>query len=129
GGIVRMEAPTRALMRKYLKRDIPILTGLSSTWLYGEPRERLVDESASIPQYIADDVGGYPQGHFVVLCDYDAEERQVLVADPYSANPLARDHLYHVDIDRVIAAILMGILTYDANLLVIEPRKQRMKPT
>lgn len=127
GGVIRMEPPTRSLMRRYLKRDIPILTGLSATWLYGEARERLLDESAPVPKYVADDVGGYPQGHFVVLCDYDAEEREVLVADPYSANPLARDHMYHVDIDRVIGAILLGILTYDANLLIIEPKKSRAK--
>lgn len=128
GGLIRMEPPSRALMRKYLKRDIPILTGLSSTWLYGEARERLVDESAEAPKYTIDDVGGHPQGHFVVLCDYDTDEREVLIADPYTPNPLARDHLYHVDIDRVIAAILLGILTYDANLLVIEPRKSKTRP-
>ena len=36
-------------------------------------------------------------------------------------NPLATEHLYELDIDRVINAILLGILTYDDNLLVIRP--------
>jgi hypothetical protein len=40
-------------------------------------------------------------------------------------NPLATEHLYELDIDRVINAILLGILTYDDNLLVILPRGRR----
>ena len=66
-----------------------------------------------------------PAGHFVVLCGYDRVEKTVLVADPYQPNPLAPGQQYVVSIDRVICAILLGILTYDANLLIIQPRVKR----
>lgn len=126
GGEIRMEVLNAALVRKFLKKDIPILTGLSATWLYGEPRERFV-EGEPHGRSVPDDVAGFPQGHFVVLCDYDPEQRQVLLADPLTPNPLAGDHLYHVSLDRVICAILLGVLTYDANLLIIQPKKARLK--
>ena len=62
-----------------------------------------------------------PAGHFVVLCGYDRVEKTVLVADPYQPNPLAPGQQYVVSVDRVINAILLGILTYDANLLILQP--------
>lgn len=121
GGTIRMEPLKVSLIRKYLKRKIPILTGLSSTFLYGESRER----DLAIPQdgrsTVPDDVGGTPSGHFVVLCGYDAEERTVLIADPFVPNPMSDEQKYVVDIDRVFASIMLGIVTYDANLLMIQP--------
>jgi len=112
GGKVRMEDLTSALLRRYLKQNIPLLTGLSATYLYREARET---GSSGKP----DDVKGEPSGHFVVLCGYDKEKRSVLVADPWEPNPLSSDHTYVVDLDRVICSILLGILTYDANLLIV----------
>ena len=117
GGQIYMEDFTTALIRKYLKRSIPILTGLSATYLYGSAREYG-------PKFEPDDIRGVPAGHFVVLTGYHAETREVLVADPFLPNPLAPGHNYLMDIDRVISAILLGILTYDANMLIIEPRTQ-----
>lgn len=117
GGQVRYEDLTTGLIRKYLKRSVPILTGLSATYLHATAREYG-------PNSDPDDVRGEPAGHFVVLCGYEAESREVLVADPLSSNPLApASHEYSVHIERVICAILLGIVTYDANLLIIEPRK------
>ena len=115
GGSIRMEDMTPALIRKYLKRSCPILVGLSSTYLYNERRE--LDDGRQ------DDVAGKPQGHFVVLCGYDSDSRTVLVADPLQPNPLAKlEQRYEVDLDRVMCAIMLGIVTYDGNLLVIRPR-------
>ncbi len=51
----------------------------------------------------------------------------MLVADPLETNPVSGSISYAVSIDRVICAILLGILTYDANLLIIEPRKLRTR--
>jgi len=119
GGRMRMEDLTASLIRKYLSRGIPILTGLSATYLYREAREY------GGPKSIPDDIRGVPAGHFVVLCGYDKETREVLVADPLMPNPLATDHLYVLPIDRVICSVLLGILTYDANLLILEPHTQR----
>jgi len=122
GGELRMEVLTAGLIRKYLRRKVPILTGLSATFLYGEAREIALDPPQNGRTSASDDVRGYPSGHFVVLCGYDPVRRTVLVADPLDSNPIAGDHQYAVDIDRVFAAIMLGVVTYDANLLLIEPK-------
>lgn len=114
GGRIRMEDLNGSLIRRYLGRSVPILTGLSSTYLYRESRE--IGESGK-----ADDLKGTPSGHFVVLCGYDQVERTILLADPFLPNPLSKSHHYVVSVDRAICSILLGIVTYDANLLVIRP--------
>ena len=115
-----MEDLTSELIRRFLKNSTPILTGLSATYLYRAKREFGRD---SIP----DDVRGAPVGHFVVLCGYDQSNRTVLVADPLHPNPFANEQTYAVEIDRVKNAILLGIVTHDANLLIIEPRTNRKR--
>jgi hypothetical protein len=116
GGKVRMEDLTGNLIRRYLRQSIPVLTGLSSTYLYREPREI---QATTQP----DDILGLPSGHFVVLCGYDSVERTVVVADPFHPNPLSVNYKYEVSLDRVVCSILLGILTYDANLLIVRPKK------
>jgi hypothetical protein len=106
-------------LRSIIRRRLPILTGLSSTYLYRSEREFGPDD-------VADDIRGLPAGHFVVLSGYHRSDRTVLIADPLSPNPVAPTPLYPVNIDRVICAILLGVLTYDANLLVIHPRRGRV---
>lgn len=114
GGRLRMADLTSKLLRRYLKRGVPILTGLSSTWLYRGPRE--LDDTTD------DDLRGEPAGHFVVLHGYDRKLRQVWVADPYENNPYDREiRQYPVTIERLIAAVLLGVVSFDCNLLVIEP--------
>jgi len=66
-----------------------------------------------------DDLRGDPVGHFVVLCGYERRKRSVLVADPLE-NPL-RERKYLVPVARVVGAVFLGVLTYDASCLVIEP--------
>ncbi|MBI5510286.1 MAG: C39 family peptidase [Deltaproteobacteria bacterium] len=117
GGEVRFQDLTPAIIRRYLNRAIPILTGLSSTYLYRSARE-------VGPEGKADDIRGDPSGHFVVLSGYDRQARNVSVADPLP-NPVSNLQHYPVSIDRVICSILLGILTYDGNLLVIQPRRSR----
>lgn len=114
GGEIRFEDLTPMLIKKYLNRNIPILTGLLSTFLYHSPREIQVDH-----QLVFDDLHGEPTGHFVVLAGYD---KKVLIADPYKQNPYSSDHKYEVNIHRLIGAIMLGIITYDANLLIINPK-------
>lgn len=116
GGTIGMEDLTPSLIRRFLKRSLPILTGLSATYLYRCAREYG-------PNCELDDIRGEPSGHFVVLCGYDKKQRAVLVADPFLAHPFGPDHYYQVRADRVIRAILMGVLTYDANLLIVQPRE------
>jgi hypothetical protein len=120
GGKLYMEDLSRPLIQKYLNSSVPILTGLSATYLYRDAREHGAT-------YDSDDIRGVPAGHFVVLCGYDRTNKTVLVADPYLPNPLAPAQQYVVGVDRVICAILLGILTYDANLLIVQPRKERKR--
>jgi hypothetical protein len=58
-----------------------------------------------------------------VLHGYDPKTREVSVADPLHDNPRFGSQYYRVAINRLTASILLGILTYDANLLVITPKK------
>jgi hypothetical protein len=112
GGKLRLLDLSRGLIHGLLRRRIPIITGLSSTYLYRVPREYGPDDQP-------DDVRGIPAGHFVVIGGYHRERRQVLVVDPYQANPYASSHEYWLSYDRVVGAVHLGIVTHDANLLII----------
>jgi hypothetical protein len=116
GGRLRLTDPSRTLLRGILRRRLPILAGLSSTFLYRSAREYGPDDRP-------DDIRGEPAGHFVVLSGYDRRARSIQVADPYDPHPHGPSRRYWISIDRVIGAILLGIVTYDANLLVISPGK------
>lgn len=115
GGRLRLLDLSRSLIRGILRHKLPIITGLSSTFLYRVPREFGPDD-------VPDDVRGLPSGHFVVIAGYDDARRKVLVVDPYDKNPYASTHEYWLSIDRVVGAVLLGIVTHDANLLIIHPR-------
>jgi len=116
GGRVRLEDLTADLLETYLRRGAPLLTGLSATYLYRCARER--DD-----RY--DDTGGEPTGHFVVISGYDAARREVLVRDPLHDHPGQWGSAYRVALERLTAAIMLGIVTYDANVLVLEPRDSK----
>ena len=113
---MRLTDLSQSLVHGLLRRGLPILTGLSSTFLYRAPREYGPDDTP-------DDVRGFPAGHFVVLIGYDRRKRTVLVADPYG--PFQE---YWCNIDRVLGAVLLGIVTHDANLLVIHSRGHQDHP-
>jgi hypothetical protein len=115
GGEVRFEVLTTSLIRRYLIRSIPILTGLSATYLYNCARE-FTDRNT----LVYDDIRGESMGHFVVLAGYDRKERTVLIADPMKPNPLTSTQYYEVSIYRLVCAIILGVLTYDGDLLIIE---------
>lgn len=114
GGRLRFSDLTPTLVRGLLRRRLPILTGLSSTFLYRTAREFGPDDRP-------DDLRGTPAGHFVVMAGYNRHERSVLVADPYGPHPYGPNHEYWISIHRVLNAVLLGILTHDANLLVVTP--------
>lgn len=115
GGRLRLVDLTRYLIRGILRRRMPIITGLSSTYLYRAAREFGPDDTP-------DDVRGLPSGHFVIIGGYDRERRKVFVVDPYQQNPYDSAQAYWLSVDRVVNAILLGIVTHDANLLIIHPR-------
>ncbi len=118
GGRIRFGDLTSSTLRAPLARQLPVLTGLSATYLHRSMRE-LADTNQD------DDLRGDPVGHFVVLCGYDKKHRSVLVADPLEHPTSGSQEKYHVPIARVVGSIFLGVLTYDASCLVIEPRKRR----
>ena len=114
GGTIQQTELDEHLLKKYLKQSTPILTGLSATYLYGTQRE-----IAATNKY--DSIKGEPVGHFVIINGYDEASNTVYLADPMNPNPL-KSQYYSVSFDRLINSIMLGIVTYDANLLVIEPK-------
>ncbi len=115
GGELRFVDLTRAQLRNMLRAGAPVIAGLNVTYLYRHAR-------TSGPLDEPDDIHGEPAGHFVVLSGYNRADKTVVIADPYLSNPLAEGQFYSIHIDRVIGAILLGVMTYDASLLVLEPR-------
>jgi hypothetical protein len=108
---VRFRDLTAPLLRGLIRRKIPVIAGLSSTYLHRAPRE-------FGPRDIPDDLRGEPAGHFVVLSGYRRQDRLVRVSDPYYHNAGKKPHEW-VNINRLICAVLLGTLTFDANLLAI----------
>jgi Peptidase C39 family len=117
GGKMCFKTLDAQLLNSFFKRNIPIMTGLSATYLYRCPRELYTEEGVAV----YDDVRGTPCGHFVILCGYDEEKKHVVVADPHRENPLAHNNYYYVDIHRLINAIMLGVITSDGTLVIIEP--------
>ncbi len=115
GGDLRMEPLSRDLLRGHLRENQPVLTGLSASFLY---RDRRTHPETGEP----DDLAGSPEGHFVVLSGYDPVGRKVLVGDPWPHSPFEDPHRYEVPIDRLLNAILLGVLTSDAKLLVLSAK-------
>jgi hypothetical protein len=115
GGQICMEELDEHLLRSHFDRNVPILAGLNATYLYSTPRELGNDY---------DDIRGSSSGHFVVLYGYDKENQKVLIADPMLANPISGSNQYGVTVDHLINSIMLGIVTYDANFLVIEQKNK-----
>jgi hypothetical protein len=110
GGRVRFEQLGKKLLVRILRQRRPILCGLSATYLYQREREF---------RNRYDDIRGNPVGHFVVICGYHPRTDRFTVRDPSSHIPFSRSGKYSVDAERLIAAILLGDMTYDADLLVL----------
>ncbi len=115
GGSIWFRDLTSGLLSRFIRARRPVLTGLSSTYLYRCAREWGPNDDF-------DDVRGEPVGHFVVLHGYDPPRRLVTVADPLEDNPAFAARRYTVPMARLVGAIMLGVLTYDANLLIVEPR-------
>jgi hypothetical protein len=114
GAEVAFPELTARLLADILDRGHPILTGLSSTYLYQSSRERPEDNED-------DDVAGEPVGHFVVITGYTRGGRRFAVNDPSPHAPFGQTGRYHVGADRLLNSILLGVTTYDAVLLELWP--------
>jgi Peptidase_C39 like family len=114
GGKLQFAELDDKLIKGYLKKSIPIIAGMSATYLYQTPRE-----IARTNKY--DSIKGEPVGHFAIVNGYDSESGNVYLADPMNPNPL-KSQYYDVTFNRLINSIMLGIVTYDANLLIIQPK-------
>lgn len=112
GGEIKMVDLSSALLGDYLLQGVPLLTGLSATYLYRSKREYGVYP-------VADDIRGRPQGHFVVLTSYAPDENVVTIADPYHADSEQQGVIYKINMEHLVCAILLGVVTYDGNLVII----------
>ncbi len=112
GGKVKFSILDREFLHKLLVERGPLIVGLSATYLYRCERERNDDN-----EY--DDIHGSPQGHFVILAGMSKKGTQVEVYDPMGDNPLSKTSRYKVDTTLFINAILIGAITYDADVIVI----------
>jgi len=123
GGEIMYRDLTSRLISGFIRDGVPVLTGLSATYLY-----RCAREFGPNDDY--DDIRGDPSGHFVVLHGYDQKSRRATIADPLADNPGFEDQRYTVSMNRLVPAIMLGVLTYDSNLLIIQPRdrEQRKRP-
>lgn len=117
GGELYCNDLTKGLLREYFDLGIPLLTGLSATYLYQSSREFADAEGNSV----YDDVQGFPMGHFVVLCGFAEDQKHIVVADPYRENPYFKNNYYEVKASHLLNSIMLGMATYDANLLAIKP--------
>jgi len=120
GGEIVYKNLTPNVLKQLFKEKHPIITGLSATYLYNTSRE-FTDESTN--KSIYDDLKGEACGHFVVLTGYNEKHNRIIVADPHRENPISHNNYYEVCVTRLINSIMLGVITYDANLIVISPRK------
>jgi hypothetical protein len=118
GGLLAFEELTPALLKAILDREHPILAGLSATYLYRFPRERWDPDRQ---RFVDDDIAGEPVGHFVVIGGYDHWGRKLSILDPSRHIPETETGRVVVESDRLINAILLGDMTYDAVLLEVWP--------
>jgi hypothetical protein len=112
GGVVKLLDLSVELLLDHLERGLPVLAGTSATYLYRCARE--------LPDGQSDDLRGTPQGHFVVVTGH--REAEVRISDPWQRVPEAPAATYWLPVTRFIQAVLLGVLTYDGNLLIVEPR-------
>lgn len=105
-----------SFLHNLLLQNGPLICGLSATYLYKINRE--INETGEY-----DDVKGYPQGHFVVLSGILGNLSEVEVTDPLQPNPMTSKQKYRVGTQHFLNSLLIGVITYDANLVVIRRPK------
>ncbi len=116
GGKIQFQPLSPAFLQSFLKKGQPILTGLSATYLYKTARE-------AGEECLYDDVRGDPQGHFVVVSGMTPDQSRVSIADPHQHHPGPEGKHYDVETYELISAILIGVITYDANLIFIKKKE------
>lgn len=114
GGKLRFDDLNEDLLDRLFAHHKPIICGLSATYLYQNMRET--------SDNIENDIVGQPVGHFVVVSGWDPKKRTVVINDPLRKNPIAETGTYFLPFTKFSNAVMLGILTYDENLLVISKK-------
>ena len=117
GGKILFKDLDANFLYQSLQDNGPLICGLSSTYLYMSKRELDINN-----EY--DDIYGEPQGHFVILNGMSADLQTVSVTDPYEQNPISPARKYQISTSHFINSILIGVITYDANILIIRKKGQ-----
>ncbi len=113
GGILKFDDLDEDLFDKLFSKKKPIIVGLSATYLYQSMRET--------PDNEENDIIGGPVGHFAVVSAWDRAKRLVAIHDPMRKNPFSETGTYMLPFTKFTNAVMLGVLTYDENLLVISP--------
>jgi len=122
GGVIHFSDVTFDVIRGYIDKGIPLLSGVSGTWLYQNMRDYTSDDN----KVVYDEWIGAPTGHFVVIRGYEAANETLHLADPYTPHPLSDGHYYQTSFSHWLHAHLLGIISYDAELLAITPTLARV---
>lgn len=77
------------------------------------------DYTSENDQVVYDEWMGAATGHFIIIQGYDTADETLYIADPYAPHPLSNDHYYKTSFSHWLHAHLLGIVSYDAELLVI----------
>lgn len=117
GGAIKYSELTAEFLYETLQTCGPVICGLSATYLYMSERER--NDTCEF-----DDINGFPQGHFVILSGMSGDLSTVEVSDPLSTNPFSEERKYQVKTQHLINSILIGVITYDANIMSITREKE-----
>lgn len=118
GGKINFQNLNFNLISELLKNKTPLLSGISATYFYQNMRDFTDDKD----RVVYDEFSGETSGHFIVI--YDADENENLsIADPYLPHTLSHEHHYIIPYNHWLHALLLGSVTYDAEVLVIEPVK------
>lgn len=116
GGEIGYEELSPINLYRLLENHGPVICGLSATYLYWSKRERN-------KPIVYDDVKGYPQGHFVILSGMKGDLSEVEITDPLKNNPLKKGQQYNMGTQHFINSILIGVITYDANIIILTRKK------
>lgn len=115
GGTINFAQLNFKLIQAHINSNIPLLSGVSATYFYQTMR----DYTNADNRVVYDEWHGAPSGHFVIIKGFDAEKKLLHISDPFIPHPLSRTHSYTVPYSHWLQAHLLGILTYDCELLSI----------
>lgn len=115
GGKINFSELSVGLVSHYLDNRIPLLSGVCATYWYQNMRDYTNEDDRAV----YDEWLGKPSGHFIVVKGYEPRTQELVIADPYAPHPLSRSHYYQVPFSHWVHAHIMGVMSYDAELLAI----------